>query len=51
MAKYRGFRHVARSSYGIDLDWRLMSEGIGRLEKTSGRFEQAVLRYLSNERA
>ena len=46
MAKYRGFRHVARASYGIVLDWKLMAEGVERLEETFSRFEQAVLRYL-----
>ena len=46
MAKYRGFRHVARASYGIDLNWKLMAEGVERLEGTFSRFERAVLRYL-----
>ncbi len=47
MAQYRGFRHVARASYGIELNWQLMAQGIDRVEETHARFEQAALRYLN----
>ncbi len=46
MARYRGFRHVARASYGLELNWELMAQGIDRVEATCARFEQAVSRYL-----
>ncbi len=47
MRAYRGFRHVVRSSYGVELDWERMREGIDRLQSTFERFQQAVLDYLN----
>lgn len=46
MRAYRGFRHVVRSSYGVELDWERMREGIDRLPTTFERFQHAVLRHL-----
>lgn len=48
MARFRGFRHVMRSSYGIDLKWSLMAEGIDRVQTVFARFEQAVKRAVDD---
>ena len=48
MRAYRGFRHVARISYGIDLDWERMKQGIGRIKTVFDRFHRAVLRYIDS---
>lgn len=46
VAKYRGFRHVARMAYGLELKWELMREGIERVEEVFEAFKAAVLGYL-----
>jgi hypothetical protein len=48
MARFRGFRHVMRSSYGMELQWSLMAEGIDRVQAVFARFEQAVNRALND---
>ena len=46
MRRFRGFRHVARASYGTELDWRKVAVGIDHVAPTYARFREAVNRYL-----
>lgn len=46
LAAYRGFRHVMRIAYGVELKWNLMREGIARIDKVFERFKNAVQTYL-----
>ena len=48
MQAYRGFRHVARTSYGTELDWERMKQGIDRIESVFKRFRESTLRYLDS---
>lgn len=44
---YRRFRHVARTSYGIELDWTKVAVGIDKIGSVFERFRAAVTEYLS----
>lgn len=46
LGMFRGFRHVVRVSYGFDLNWRRLAEGIDRVRPTFVRFRAAVTEYL-----
>jgi hypothetical protein len=48
LARFRGFRHVARTSYGTGLDWTKVSAGIDRVVPTYARFREAVEGYLDS---
>ncbi len=44
---YRRFRHVARTSYGVELKWELVATGIDQIASVFERFRAAVTDYLS----
>jgi hypothetical protein len=46
MRPFRTFRHVARTSYGVELEWELVSVGIDQLGPVFERFRTAVTDYL-----
>jgi hypothetical protein len=48
LARFRGFRHVARTSYGTELDWKKVSVGIDRVVPTYARFREAIEHYLDS---
>jgi hypothetical protein len=48
MTSYRGFRHVVRSGYSLDLDWERMNEGIHRIGGVFSRFASNVQRHLAS---
>jgi hypothetical protein len=48
LAPYRRFRHVAFHSYGFQLDWSRMAEGVANAEKTFERFRQSLAGYLNS---
>jgi hypothetical protein len=43
---YRGFRHVTRSSYGVQLDWSRVVVGIDQLPETYRQLRSALEAYL-----
>lgn len=43
---YRRFRHIARTSYGVDLDWTRVAVGIDRIGSVFDRFRAAVTDHL-----
>jgi hypothetical protein len=47
---YRRFRHVVRTSYGIELDWAKVSVGIDEVGPVFARFRAAVTDYLDRLR-
>lgn len=46
MAPFRKFRHVVYHSYGFQLDWNRMREGIEKMEDVYSRFKSKLLAYL-----
>ena len=46
MDPYRRFRHIVRTTYGIELDWDKVIVGIDRIEPTFERFRNEVTHYL-----
>lgn len=46
MAPFRKFRHVVYHSYGFQLDWNRMREGIEKVEDVYSRFTSKLLAYL-----
>ena len=48
LAPYRKFRHVVYHSYGVQLDWERMSEGLSRIEVARDCFRSAVGKYLAS---
>jgi hypothetical protein len=46
LAAYRKFRHVVHHSYGFQLDWERMEEGIRRVENIFERFQENLKEYL-----
>jgi hypothetical protein len=46
--RFRGFRHVARTSYGTELDWAKVAAGIDRVAPTYARFREAIEHYLDS---
>jgi len=47
LAPYRRFRHVAFHSYGIQLDWARMAEGVGNVKDVFSRFQAVLSVYLA----
>ena len=43
---FRRFRHVARTSYGIELDWARVAAGIDRIASVFGEFRAVLSDYL-----
>jgi len=46
LAPFRKFRHVVYHSYGFELDWSRMEEGIARVEDVFLRFKSRLMDYL-----
>jgi hypothetical protein len=46
LAPFRRFRHVAFHSYGFQLDWSRMAEGIARVQGVFSRFKASLSDYL-----
>jgi hypothetical protein len=46
LAPFRRFRHVALHSYGFQLDWSRMSEGVARVDSVLGRFKASLGGFL-----
>lgn len=46
MRRFRGFRHVARTSYGTELDWAKVAVGIDRVAPAFAQFRTAINEYL-----
>lgn len=46
LSPYRTFRHVFRHSYGFELGWERMKEGIERAPDIFARFKEKILNYL-----
>lgn len=46
LARYRGFRHVARMAYGVELKWDLMREGVDRVDDVFERLKTTLTEYL-----
>lgn len=46
LARYRGFRHVARMAYGVELRWDLMREGVDRVDEVFLTFKTTLRDYL-----
>jgi hypothetical protein len=46
LAPFRRFRHVAFHSYGFQLDWSRMAEGVARAQDVFSRFEASLSDYL-----
>jgi hypothetical protein len=47
MAPYRKFRHLAFHTYGIQMDWNRMEEGIAGVEDVFARFRKNLQTFLS----
>lgn len=48
MAPFRQFRHVVYHSYGFQLDWERMKEGIEGVKDIFARFKGNLLSYLND---
>jgi len=48
IAPYRKFRHVVYHSYGFQLDWQRMVEGIEEAEKVFQQFRKTISSYLDS---
>ena len=48
LAPYRRFRHVAFHSYGFQLDWSRMAEGVANVETVFEQLEQSLSSYLTS---
>lgn len=46
MRPFRTFRHVARTSYGVDLEWGMVATGIDRIGPVFARFRTAVTEHV-----
>lgn len=46
LAPYRRFRHVALHSYGFQLDWDRMAEGVANVQDVFSRFKAVISDYL-----
>jgi hypothetical protein len=46
LAPFRLFRHVVFHSYGFQLDWSRIAEGVARVEETFSRFKVSLSDYL-----
>jgi hypothetical protein len=47
LAPYRRFRHVVFHSYGFQLDWDRMAEGVANVEDTFSQLKAALSIYLA----
>lgn len=47
MAPYRKFRHVAFHSYGVQVDWNRMQEGLDGVEEVFRAFRRNIEAFLS----
>jgi hypothetical protein len=47
MAPYRKFRHVAFHSYGVQMDWSRMEDGIAGVDEVFHRFQKNLQAFLS----
>lgn len=48
LAPYRRFRHVAFHSYGFDVDWQRMLEGVRNAPAVFALFRNRLIEYLNN---
>jgi len=48
MAAYRRFRHVVYHSYGFELEWDRMKEGISNVEKVFKLFKKNISEYVDD---
>ena len=48
LAPYRRFRHVAFHSYGFQLDWSRMAEGVADVQNVFEQLTQAISEYLKS---
>jgi hypothetical protein len=46
LAPYRRFRHVVFHSYGFQLDWNRMTEGIANVQTVLAQIQASLSRYL-----
>ena len=46
LAPYRRFRHVAFHSYGFQLDWSRMAEGVANVQNVFVQLKQSISAYL-----
>jgi hypothetical protein len=46
LAPFRRFRHVALHSYGFQLDWSRMAEGVARVQDVFSQFKVSLFDYL-----
>ena len=46
LAPYRRFRHVAFHSYGFQLDWSRMADGVENVEKIFEQIKSSLSDYL-----
>ena len=51
LSPYRRFRHVAFHSYGFQLDWGRMAEGVANVQNVFEQLQQAISKYLKAIRA
>lgn len=47
LAPFRRFRHVALHSYGFQLDWSRMAEGVARVQDVFSQFQVGLSDYLN----
>jgi hypothetical protein len=48
LAPFRRFRHVVYHSYGFQLEWERMKEGVANIENVWVRFKANLFSYLKN---
>lgn len=48
VAPYRRFRHVAFHSYGFQLDWSRMAEGVADVQNVFEQLKQTISEYLKS---
>ena len=48
LAPYRRFRHVVLHSYGFQLDWNRMRQGVENIDAVFANFRNRLARYLQN---
>ena len=49
LAPYRRFRHVVYHSYGFEIDWNRMAQGISNIASVNSDFRTRILEYLDSE--
>ncbi|MBI4582534.1 MAG: hypothetical protein HY717_00680 [Planctomycetes bacterium] len=50
LAPYRNFRHVVFHSYGFQLEWSRMIDGIRTIQKVFRQFKKKLTDYLENQK-